>query len=223
VKKVLLSDDLRQLLTEKSSYLDRSEIKVFSAGTNNEILKIHSKERVDLIVTQLELPGMKTEELFNTIRKSHELREVATILICKDTLAHRDRCRLCKANALFTLPLDIALLHIKMHKFLNVAPRIQYRAPIALAIQGAFKNRPRPFWTENISTSGMLIKAEQELLLGDGIYFSFFLPDGTHISGYGEIARTTQTDPRLDTYLYGVKFTNIGPTDKMAIENALNR
>ena len=207
---------------EKSSYLDRAEIAVFSAGTNDELLKIHSKERVDLIVTQLELPGMTTEELFDTIRLSMDLRDVATILVCKDTLAHRNRCKQCRANALFTLPLDIALLHIKMHKFLNVAPRKQYRAPLAVAIQGAFKSHPHPFWTENISSSGMLIKADEHLSMGDGIFFSFFLPDGTHISGYGEITRTAQTDPRLDSFFYGVKFTSIESGNKTAIESVVN-
>jgi len=221
MKKILLSNDLKRLLTEKSSYLDRFEVKVFSASTNDELLKIHKKEQVDLIVTQLEMPGMRTEDFFDAIRTSKELREVATIIICKDTLAHRDRCRQCKANALFTLPLDIALLHIKMHKFINVAPRKQYRAPLAVAIQGSFKNRPHPFWTENISSSGMLIKAEEPLSQGDGIFFSFFLPDGTHISGYGEIARSAQTDSRLDSFLYGVKFTSIASTDRSAIESVI--
>lgn len=222
MKKVLLSKDVMRLLMEKSSYLDRAEISVFSAGTNDELLKVHKRERADLIVTQLELPGMSTEDLFDAIRLTRELRDVATILVCKDTLAHRNRCKQCCANALFTLPLDIALLHIKMHKFLNVAPRKQYRAPLAVAIQGAFKNRPQPFWTENISSSGMLIKADEPLLPGEGIFFSFFLPNGTHISGYGEITRSSQTDPRLDSFFYGVKFTNIESGDKTAIESAVN-
>lgn len=222
MKKVLLSNDLKRLLTEKSSYLDRSDVKVYSASTNDELLKIHKREQVDLIVTQLDMPGMKTEAFFDAIRNSKELREVATIIICKDTLAHRERCKRCKPNAFFTLPLDIALLHIRMHKFLNVAPRKRYRAPLAVAIQGSFKSKPQPFWTENISTSGMLIKAEELLSPGDGIFFSFFLPDGTHVSGYGEITRTAQTDPRLESFLYGVRFTNIGSGDRSAIESVVN-
>jgi len=222
MKKILVSNDLKRLLMEKSSYLDRADIKLFSASTNDEILKIHKREQLDLIVTQLDMPGMKTEELFDIIKTSKDLREVATIIICKDTLAHREQCKRCRANAFFTLPLDIALLHIKMHKFLNVAPRKQYRAALAVAIQGSFKNRPHPFWTENISASGMLIKAEEPLTQGDGIFFSFFLPDGTHVSGYGEIARTSQTDPKLDSFLYGVKFTNITSIDRSAIETVVN-
>lgn len=222
MKKVLLSNDVKRLLMEKSSYLDRADIKVFSAFTHDEMLKLHKRDQADLIVTQLDMPGMKTEDFFDAIRTSKLLREVASIIICKDTLAHRERCKRCRANAFFTIPLEIALLHIKMHQFLNVAPRKLYRAPLAVAIQGTFKEKPQPFWTENISASGMLIKAEEPLSPGEGIFFSFFLPDGTHVSGYGEIARTARTDPGLDAFLYGVKFTNIASIDRSAIESVVN-
>jgi c-di-GMP-binding flagellar brake protein YcgR len=110
------------------------------------------------------------------------------------------------------------LLSIKMQQFLNTAPRTLYRAALAVAIEGKFKNRPVPFWTENISANGMLIKTEEPLAKEAGIFFSFFLPDGTHVSGYGEIVRVVQSETEPGTFLYGVKFTNIDPRAKAAIE-----
>jgi PleD family two-component response regulator len=62
MKKVLLADDLKSLLTEKSSFLDRADFAVFTASTNEEMLKIHRKEKADLIVTRLDLPGIKSED-----------------------------------------------------------------------------------------------------------------------------------------------------------------
>ena len=106
MKKVLLANGLKGLFTEKGSFLDRADIQVFTAASNEEALKIHSRERVDLIVTQLDLPGIRIEELFSAIRNDKELRKVSTIIICKDTLAHRERCKKCRANAVFTLPVD---------------------------------------------------------------------------------------------------------------------
>ncbi len=223
MKKMLVAKELKNLLTEKNSFLERADIALFTAATNDDVLRTHRKENADLIITQIDMPGIRTEELFTIIRKSEGLREVSTIIICKDTLAHRERCKRCNANAVFTMPVDTDLLHIKVQQFLNVAPRKSYRAPLAVAIQGGFRDRPLPFQTENISSRGMLFKSGEPLSKGDGIFFSFFLPDGTHVSGYGEIARVDKpaTDP--EAFLYGIKFTNIDPGIQLAIETVVEK
>ncbi len=223
MKKILVARELRNLLTEKNNFLERAGLTVFTASTNDDVLRIHKEENADLIVTQLDMPGIKTEELFTTIRSSEGLRDVSTILVCKDTLAHRERCKRCNANAVFTMPVDITLLHIKAQQFLNVAPRKSYRAALAVAIQGSFKDRPMPFWTENISSGGMLFKSGEPLMKGDGVFFSFYLPDGTHVSGYGEIARVGKPPADPDAFLYGIKFTNVDPGVQMAIEAVVEK
>ena len=223
MKKVLLTEDLKSLLLKKSSFLDRADIKVFTAGTNGELLKTHREVKADLIVTELELPGVRSEEIFGLIRKSKELREVSIIIVCADTLANRERCKRCGANEVFPVPVDTAGLHLKMQQLLNIAPRMFYRVGLAVAIQGKFKDRPLPFWTENISRSGILIRAEEPLSRGDGIFFSFFLPDGTHVSGYGEIARAGRTADARGAFLYGIKFTNVAPDVISAIEAAVKK
>jgi CheY-like chemotaxis protein len=223
MKKVLLARDLKKPIMEKSNFLERAGVVVFTAATNEDMLKVHKKERVDLIVTKLDLPGMKSEELFRSIRESRVLRDVSTIIICKDTLAHRERVGQCNPNAFFTMPVKPVLLHMKMQQFLNIAPRKAYRAALALGISGKFKNRPLSFRTENISASGMLISAEEPLAKGDGVYFSFFLPDGTHVSGYGEIARVNKVPSALEAFLYGIKFTDVDPDVKSLIEAAVKK
>ena len=223
MKKVLLTNDIKKLFTDQSDFLDRSDITVLTAATNAELLKMHREKKVDLIVTQLETPGIKIEKIFEIIRENEELRSVSIILICNDTLVHRERCNLCRANAVFTIPVDLALLFIKMQQLLHIAPRRYYRAALAVAIQGKFKDRPLPFWTENISASGMLIKTKEPLSKGDGVFFSFFLPDGTHVSGYGEITRVKRPETELDAYHDGIKFTNIDPSAQSAIEAAIKK
>jgi len=221
--KVLLARNLTSLFMKKDSFLDRADIQVFTAATGGEILKIHRQEHVDLIITRLDMPGMKSEELFSIIRNTLELRAVSTILVCEDTLAQRERCKQCKVNAVFAMPVDTAQLHFQVQQFLNVPPRMFYRAPLAVAISGKFKNQPLPFRTENISASGMLIKAEEPLTKGEGIFFSFFLPDGAHVSGYGEIIRVVQQETTPECFLYGIKFTNIDPDVRSAIHAITNK
>lgn len=223
MKKVLLAKGTEYLFRKKDGFLGRSDIRIFTAATNDELLKIHRKEKADLIVTLLDLPGIRSEELFSLIRSSLELRDVSTIIICEDTLANRERCGRCRANAVFPTPVEAPLLYIRMHQFLGIAPRKSYRAALAVGIQGTFKDLPRPFRTENISASGMLVRSEEPLAKGDGAFFSFFLPDGTHVSGYGEIIRVERLGTPPETFLYGIKFTNIDPAVKAAIEAAVGK
>jgi CheY-like chemotaxis protein len=223
MKKVLLANDLKSLLFDKNSFLDRSDIKVLTTTTNAELLKIHRQEDVDLIVTQLDAPGIKSELIFDAIRKSEDLRQVSTILICKDTLTHRERCKQCRPNAVFTIPVNTALLYSKMRQLLNVSTRKFYRTALAVAIQGNFKDRPQPFFTENISSSGMLIRSNEPLSKDDGIFFSFFLSNGTHVTGYGEITRVVPPATPHDVLLYGIRFTNIDPVVQSAIDSAINK
>ncbi len=220
-KKVLVAKQLEDLFQE-SGFFSRSGIVQLRAGTNDELLQLHSWEKADLIVTQLDMPGMPSEELFSIIRNSEELRDVSAILVCKDTLDQRERCKQCSANAVFTTPVDATLLYLKMQQFLNVAPRKDYRAMLAVAIQGRFRDRPLPFSTENISSNGMLIRSQEPLAKGDGIFFSFFLPAGTHISGYGEIVRVVKLRATA-SFLYGIRFTNLDPDMTAAIHAAIRK
>lgn len=221
MKKILIANDLKQHLMKGSSYLTKAGVGVYSAATNDDLLSLHREERANLIITHLGMPGIKCVDLFRIIRNNKDLRDVSVIMICKGNLANRELCKRCGVNAIITIPVDPDLLHIKVRQFLNTASRKIYRAALAVAIEGKFRNRPLPFWTENISASGMLIKTEEPLSRDDGIFFSFFLPDGAHVSGYGEITRVIQLDDEPGVFLYGVKFTSIEPDVKSAIEEAL--
>jgi c-di-GMP-binding flagellar brake protein YcgR len=145
------------------------------------------------------------------------------VIVCRDTLDQRERCKKCKANAVFTLPVDTILLHLKVHQYLNATRRKNYRAAVAVGIQGSFKDKPQLFWTENISTGGILVRSEERLEKGEGIFVSFFLPDGTHVSGYGEITRVASDKNSPGMRLYGIRFTSISPADAAAIDAFINK
>jgi CheY-like chemotaxis protein len=217
MKKILIAHDLKKRLMKSNTYLNNAGIRVYTAATNDELLSLHREERANLIITHLDMSGIPNVELFKIIRNNKDLRDVSLIMICKSTLASRELCKQCGANAIITIPIDTDLLHSKVRQFLNISPRLNYRAALAVAIEGKFQNRPLPFWTENISASGMLIKTEEPLSREDGIYFSFFLPNGTHVSGYGEITRVIPLENEPGMFLYGVKFTSIDPDVKSAI------
>jgi len=223
LKKIVIASSLLYLLEGQGGFLQRSDAKVFTTDTNEDLLKIHAKERAKVLIMPLEMPGVSIEKFFAVLRAHEVLRDVSTIIICKATLDQRERCKKCRPNAVFTTPVDKVLLHLKVQQFINVVHRKSYHAAVAVAIPGSFKSKPQLFWTENISTGGILVRSEECLEKGEGIFVSFFLPDGTHVSGYGEITRTAPDIKNPHVQLYGIRFTSIDETDVAAIEAYINK
>jgi DNA-binding response OmpR family regulator len=227
MKKILVADNLKSQCLQNNSFLSRQGMTVFSAATNDEILKIHSVEKVDLIVSKIDLPGLTSEELFENIRHLRDLRGVATILICDDTSIHHARCKQCGANAVLTLPVDISQLHAKMQQLLDIAPRQAYRVTLKVSVEGKFKNKPFLYRTDNISATGMLItaevRAEERLAKGDILSFSFYLPDGTQIIAQGTVERVIPQTIAANVCLYGIKFMDLTPNVKSAIETFVRK
>jgi len=218
MKKILTSDDLNRLYLRNEAIIDRVDIAVLTAETNDEMLDIHRKEKADLIITRLGLPGMRIEDVFNTIRESTDLRKVSTIIICEDNVTHQARCKQCGPNAVISMPVNKAGLHAKAMQLLDVAPRRAYRVTLNVSVEGKFNNKPFLHRTEDISSTGMLIRAKDILAQGDRITFSFYLPNDMRISAHGEVERIVKLTTEPGICLYGVKFTDLGSDARSAIE-----
>jgi DNA-binding response OmpR family regulator len=220
MKKALISIDLLSLYMTDESALNRTDVKVLSAASNEAFLNTHTKEKIDLIVTRLDMPGsIKSEELFAQIRKDKELREVSIIIICEDTPEQRERSIKCGANAIFLKPVDIDLLHVKMRQLLSIAPRQPYREMLQIVdVEGKFGGRAFFGQGENISTSGMLLKTQNIFTESDQMHFTFYLPDGTRAKVRGKVIRTIKQELTTNSGRYGVEFTEINQKIQSAIE-----
>ncbi|HTG01701.1 MAG TPA: PilZ domain-containing protein [Nitrospirota bacterium] len=213
---MLIAQELQETFRKDNTFLDREDIAVFTAASTDDALQIHRWEAVDLIILHLDMPGTDLAVLLHTIMNSVELQTVNTILVGDDSPNMRARCEQYPVDAIFALPTDMARLRQRVQHFLNVTPRASRRASVAIDFEGTYRDRPLLFRTQDISSRGMLIRSDTPLLAGDGISFSFILPDNTPVNGYGKIARDARHAP--DFYSYGVKFTIIEPHIRAAIE-----
>ncbi len=218
MQKVLIARDLKPLLMQSEGPLNREEITVFTAATNDEVLKTHIEEIVNLIVTRPDLPGTSIENIFDIIWQSESLRVVSLLMVCEDNPIQKKRCRNCGAETILTVPLDPVLLQEKVRKFLDISPRKAYRVVLNVAVEGKFKNRPFLCRTENISAAGMLIGTEIDLAPGDRISCSYFLPDETKIVAHGEVVRVMKKGDESKEKLYGIRYTAIAADVKEKIE-----
>jgi len=217
MQKVLIAQDLKPLLMPGESFIDRADIATFTATTNDELLKIHIEENVNLIITKRDLPGAGLESIFDIIRRGKQLKEVLVIMACEDNVALREHCRKCGANAVLSMPVDPALLHEKVRQFLTVEPRQSYRILLNVAVEGKFRNQPFLCHMDNISVTGMRIRTALDLAVGEGLSCSFYLPDGARVGAHGKVVRVISQPAGAKENLYGIRYTDLAADVKKAI------
>lgn len=209
MQKILIAEDVKPLLLRQESPIIRADIQVFTVTTNDDLLRTHIEENVNLIVSRPDLSGAGAEEVFTIIRQGRTLRKVSIVLICEDNALQQAVCRRCGANTVLTLPVDPVQLQEKARQYLAIAARQAYRVVLNVAVDGKFRNQQFLCRSENISATGVLIRADLDLVAGEGISCSFYLPEGTKITSHGEVVRIAQQSAEMKEKLYGVRFTNI--------------
>ena len=211
MKKVLIAHELQTLLEQDRSFLDRTDLQVFVAATNDEVLNIHRAERVDLIITKLDLPGMDSEKLHGLIREDAALRTVSTIMCCANTPEAIKQCSQCRVNAVLLEPLHPVLLMAKAQQLLDIAARETIRVLLGVVVDGRFGEEAFYCRTKNISASGLMIETRKRLVEGTRLTCQFYLPDATRIQAAGKIVRIIQQTPGGGDQQYGLMFTDIAP------------
>lgn len=216
MKKILLVNASRYFFDEGKSLLDRKDFQVFLAPSGLNALQIHRKEKVNLVVSDLDMPEMRGDVLCKRIREESESRAVSFILVCHDNPAELQRAEHCGANICLKKPFSAKTLLEHVEKLLAVSVRRGYRVLLRAKVKGARDDTTFFCTSQNISATGMLIEADRTLSPGDQLSCSFYLPGAAHITADGEVARKEALpDGR---HHYGIRFTEIAPGLKREIE-----
>lgn len=214
MKKVLIAQDLHALLKQENSVLNRADFTVFTAATNDELLDVHRAEQVNLIITQLDMPGMPTERFCSAIREEANLRAVSLIMVCGNNPAAIEKSSRCRANAVLLRPVHPLLLVVKAQQLLEIASRDTYRVLLSATIEGHSGKDTFFCRSRNISATGMLIETDKVLAEGAHLSLSFFLPDAKQVLAAGKIIRTLAQTPGEKENQYGLMFTDISSEAK---------
>lgn len=215
MKRILVIGDRQHQLEKGDNVLSRPYLEVFSATSSEEALKIHREQKMDLIIADLDMPGISGDELCSRIRKKKEWKDVSLILVCRNEEVTIERCKACGANAILTTPVDPNELVKKVIVLLRISERKGMRVLTKLAVDGGAENRFFLAHSQNISTTGILLFTDHVLKQGDTITLSFYLLS-KHITVKGQIARVTKL--KDGPFQYGVKFVSIDPQSKSMIE-----
>jgi DNA-binding response OmpR family regulator len=222
VKKILITKDISKILLEKPSFLNRDEFRLFAAATNDEALQIHRSEHMDLIITDLDMAGMSSEQFCSLIRKDPELRQVSIILVCAYDKSAYERSSRFGADAIILRPIKPHFLLTKAKQLLSISMRETYRVPLNVAVEGQASDRAFSCRSLDISTVGILMETSQTFEPEQLVICSFTLPDTTLIKVTGKIVRTLDRPAGIAAHRYGIHFLDLKPEAHKAIETYLN-
>jgi DNA-binding response OmpR family regulator len=224
MKKILIAQDINNILQQKNSFLERADMLVFTAATNDELLGIHRAERADLIITHLDMPGMDVEQCCSLIKQEAAPRAVSLIMVSPNNRGALEKSSRCRADAVLLRPVKSPLVMAKAKQLLNISWRETYRVLLNISVEGSSSEQMFACRSLDLSTTGMRIETAHSFKQGDRVICSFFLPDAntTHIEATGEIARIIQPGPGTDAGRYGVHFLDLSNDARKALGAYLN-
>lgn len=212
MKKVLIASDAYDLLKQDKRFLDRTDITLFVARSNDEVLQIHRAEKVHLIILKLGMPGMSSEQLCSLIREDEALRMVSIILLCENSPQTIEQALRCRTNSVLLAPVHPLLLGVKAEQLVDVAKREPYRSLVAVILDGGSRSATFFCRSRNISPTGILLETDQRLRDGLRLSCSFLPPHSTTVvHASGKIVRTVERASPKEGRLYGVMFTDLSP------------
>jgi len=216
MKKVLLVNDVKTLVEKERTILNRSDIEIFTAMSSEEALVIHKKEKVDLIIADLDMPGITGDKLCTMIKNDEALKQVSFIMVCGGSESDLLRIARCKANVHVTKPIRPLQFIESVSKLLDIPERKSYRVLLKAKINGKFDNEPFFCSSQDISATGMLIETDKALEKGDIMDCSFFLPGAAKIVTDAEVMRVVKSED--GTLRYGVRYVGLQSSYRSAIE-----
>lgn len=216
MKKILLVNSVIVFHERNKGLLSRSEFTILTALTGKEALQVHRHERADLIIAELDMPGMKGDELCTHLRREKDLRNVSVLLACVDTPENRARVALCGANSWLPKPIDPERLLESVGQLLAVSARQGYRVLLKAHVNGEQELSPFFCTSRNISSTGILFETDKLLYKGDRITCEFFLPGASQVTADGEIVRSVSMPD--GSFHYGVRFIDLAPVFRGKIE-----
>ena len=215
-KKILIADGIRNNLEREQFILNRVSNEIFTTLSGREALALHKAHAMNLIIISLELPDISGDILCSMIRQDNELKNVSILMTCANNPLCIERAAHCGANAYITQPFHSGQLAEKVTVLLTIPRRQRYRVLLKGSVKGPQSGGFFYCTTRDISTSGIMIEAEQSMNEGDVLSISFVLPGFGPVSAEGEIRRI---EKKGTVSGYGIRFRDLSQKHWQAIED----
>lgn len=119
-KVILVADDSPSIRKFVSFSLTMQGFEVLSACDGMEALEKLPKSKIDLVITDLNMPNMDGFELIKTIRNSEEYKEIPVIILSSLSASEDiEKGMSCGANSYLVKPFDPKRIQYEVSKYLS--------------------------------------------------------------------------------------------------------
>lgn len=176
-RKILVVDDAPMFRELEGLFLARSG-RVLTASDAMEALAVARRERPDVIVADLSMPGVDGDELCRRIKADVDLRDTPVIIVAArgDGREHERAVR-AGADDVVEKPVDRLSLIQAVNRFLRLAVRGLVRVPMETDVRLGLPGGDVWAWARNVSRGGMFVEAEEAIDPDTEISLHFALPD----------------------------------------------
>lgn len=196
-KTILLVDDVRLFLEVERSYLDREDCQVLVAQSGEEALKTARVLRPDLVIMDLEMPGMDGAACCREMKKDTELETVPVVLIANREPGSEEKCRAAGCDEVLIRPFLRRQLLESARRYLEISGRAQTRADACLLVRYGVENQLELHdYSINLSHGGLFLETGKVLPIETPLTLEFIVPGSEEaILCKGRVAWVNQGGP----------------------------
>ncbi len=216
MQKIILVDDVKSF----KPTISRSDVEVYTATSGQDVLDIHQREKVNLILLSRYMPGMDGEQVCKTIKSNDAIKNVSIVMLMTGLkIEEIEKCvGSVGADDYIIKPFSPAEFVSKVGKFIKMPTRESVRILTKLTVNAKMEKESFIGNTVDISVRGILLETEKQMDIGSAVKCEFSIPGATtEIMVTGNITR--KTDGRVPPIKrYGIKFVDLDHRSEMSIE-----
>jgi hypothetical protein len=194
-------------------------------ATATEALETTGFLAFDAILAGYPLPDMPMQAFLDAVRREDSPCHSAglILLVGQEALDETQRFVGRGANGVLTVEEFMARLPHVLLRLLEVPPRLALRRNLQLKVSLSPSSTNTTCQSENISTTGMLVRADRSYPVGTQLGFELTMPgDSSPVRGHAVVVRHTLAD-REPVSGFAVQFASFSGQDKLRFETLLRR
>lgn len=167
LKTIMIIDDdpvIRTLMTET---LKQADFTIIEAGTGHEGLSLFGKCKSDLVLVDVQMPGMDGYAFCNSLRATPGGRDVPVVMITGlDDVASIERAYNCGATDFIIKPINLTILHHRVQYILRASKAMQTAKNNSALLAEAQRIAKLGNWTWDIDKKELHASEESYSIFG---------------------------------------------------------
>lgn len=216
--KILLVDDTELFLDLQKSFLKRESFIFLTARSGEEALRIFRREKPDLVILDLLMPGMDGDDVCREIKGNPDTRAIPIVMVSSGGIEeYRERCHAAGCDAFVSKPLKRDQLLETIDRLILVAKRRHPRIPTHILVYVNHQEQHTETWIHTLSSGGLFLEMDPAPDTGSILDVTFPFPGlRGPVRATGKVRWCGRS--RIDGPSgVGIEFTRIGSDEREAI------